>query len=566
MLKDCLEVFKKEYDKFGDSMILDNYKLSDGTYILVKKSGDIDVLEVRKDEINGSQELYDYIAQRDYLSRYIDSNKALNTEVELAGSNGKSKIGRKVVYSNNYLSFFIKKETLHLNKINNAVIEKYYETIESTYGVDDKEYFEKIKEWMLNNFMSLEYPESEGKEYLKVFFEEDVDVYRSESDKYIKSKIYNSNKYNVDINGVTYGLPNNNMALNVKKPYLENRTRKNTVPYLISEDEVLMQKKFFDYLMGQLNQGKRYIYIDDKIRAYKGGERPEGNFTGYYLRISKGLEAEILDMDILVNANTKVPVFEIEKQIEIEYESKFYTDLLDYTETDDIRDIERSVNEVFFSNFLKTSYFLDFRDIKLSDQKLKKIMYDNRDALFSYFYKGDSSALVKSFHKFSLDIIKNTLINNPVYCDRAIEQYNLRYSLNKYLNRGIRMAANLNDIKSDLRIKMNCSDEKSKIIRTDEEFYYAIGQLSKYFMTLSKSGNKNYSYINPILNTHSNSRIIKELEKMFKKYNYAIYGNRRFDSLYSMILGYKPKNKVNHEMLIVGYLNENLIYEKSNVK
>lgn len=562
MLKDCLEVFKKEYRKYGDSMILDNYKLSDGTYILVKKNGDIDILNVKKDEIDGSQELYDYIAQRDYLSRYIDSNKALNTEVPLANSNGKSKIGRKVVYSNNYLSFFIKKETLHLNKINNDVIDKYYEVIESTYGVDNKEYFEKVKDWMLSNFMSLEYPESEGKEYLKIFFQENVDVYRSESDKYIKSKIYNSNKYNVDINGITYGLPNNNMGLNAKKPYLENRTRKNTVPYLISEDEVLMQKKFFDYLMGQLNQGRRFIYIDDKVRAYKSGERPEGDFTGYYLRISKGLEPEILDMDILVNANTKMPRFEIEKPIEIEYESKFYAELLDYTETEDIRDIERSVNEVFFGNFLKTSYFLDFKDIKLSDQKLKKILYDNRDALFSYFYKGNASALVKSFPKFTLDIIKNTLANNPIYNDRAIEQYNLRYSLSKYLNGGVKMSVNLNEIKSNLRAKINSSDNKCKVIKTDEEFYYAIGQLSKYFMTLSKSGRKNYSYINPILNASSNSRVIKELEKMFKRYNYTIYGNGRFDSLYSMILGYKPENKVNHEMIIAGYLNDNLMYEK----
>ena len=35
MLKDCLEIFKSELDENGDKLILDEYTLSDGTYIIV---------------------------------------------------------------------------------------------------------------------------------------------------------------------------------------------------------------------------------------------------------------------------------------------------------------------------------------------------------------------------------------------------------------------------------------------------------------------------------------------------------------------------------------------------
>mgnify|MGYP000047529635 FL=1 len=36
---------------------------------------------------------------------------------------------------------------------------------------------------------------------------------------------------------------------------------------------------------------------------------------------------------------------------------------------------------------------------------------------------------------------------------------------------------------------------------------------------------------------------------------------RRFKNLYAMILGYEADTKVNQDMIIAGYLNNNLIYE-----
>ncbi|MCS4483504.1 hypothetical protein JQ038_17155 [Clostridium botulinum] len=54
------------------------------------------------------------------------------------------------------------------------------------------------------------------------------------------------------------------MGLNSKKPYLENKSRKTKVPYLTSLEEVLLQKKFFDYLLNQVSIGKTNIYIDNE--------------------------------------------------------------------------------------------------------------------------------------------------------------------------------------------------------------------------------------------------------------------------------------------------------------
>ena len=68
MLKDCLDVFKKIYDEEGEEFILDSYTLSEGSYLLVNESGNIDrILEVAKKDNDTTGEDYKYFKQLDYL-------------------------------------------------------------------------------------------------------------------------------------------------------------------------------------------------------------------------------------------------------------------------------------------------------------------------------------------------------------------------------------------------------------------------------------------------------------------------------------------------------------------
>ena len=67
---------------------------------------------------------------------------------------------------------------------------------------------------------------------------------------------------------------------------------------------------------------------------------------------------------------------------------------------------------------------------------------------------------------------------------------------------------------------------------------------------------------NPFINAKDNKVIKEKLRNFYKKYNYDIDMNgRRFKNLYAMILGYEADTKVNQDMIIAGYLNNNLIYE-----
>lgn len=271
MLQDIIRIFEKEYNKNGgDNYITRDHVPADGDYIIIDPKGNdfviLDKVQIKQDkktrEIERTNRYIDFLCQADYMSRYLDSNKA---------------ISNKNIHSNNYLTFFVKKENLHNGKITNEIISKYYEVfkepltkykkpqlkqaykeIEKKHGKADIERIERIEEWIKNNIYTL--VEEKDKSYLKIFFYYDLREYVKESEKYILTNLYNNADYNTVINGKIFGLPNDNMGLNSKKPYLENKSRKKTTPYLISQEEVLLQKSFLIILLIKL-QLEKPIYI-----------------------------------------------------------------------------------------------------------------------------------------------------------------------------------------------------------------------------------------------------------------------------------------------------------------
>ena len=59
------------------------------------------------------------------------------------------------------------------------------------------------------------------------------------------------------------------MGMNSKKPYLHHYSRKVTVPYLLDQDETLLQMQLFDYLSGFAAKDKVNVYVcpDDAKRS-----------------------------------------------------------------------------------------------------------------------------------------------------------------------------------------------------------------------------------------------------------------------------------------------------------
>lgn len=572
MLKDCLEVFKKQYEAKGEGYILDDYVLLEGNYFLIDSKGNCKLsLDVSKKdkETDVRDRTYRLFSQMDYLSKLADMNKAIGI--------------KKVIHSNNYLSFFIKKDNLSSGKLTEEVIDRYYDVLinpatkyakdkksmeiyqafEDEYGKPDLQAIEENKAWIKQHIPHIveEYPEiKQDKNYLKIFFEKDIERFEIESKRYFLPNIYNSTEYNVTLNEQVFGMPNDNLGLNSKKPYLKHRTRKNDTPYLINTEEVLLQKKFFDFLMNKASQGYSNIYIDEDIHCLPPDQSMPKRFSGYFLRIQKGKEVEIKEFDTIACLDGEIEPCIIPKSIEIDYaklkcESEFRPKVI--TQLDELK---KMINSVLFSKWLANSYFREAADIKLNDIVLKRNILESRDAFFAWFYKGNETIIKPLFPTISMSIIKNTICNG--YRIRAQEQWMLREGVMNYLNRGgVQMADSMKEKLDELEVRMNA--DKQQRIESDVEYAIAAGQLVNFFLSLNKASTPKHALINPILNIKSDGKLKEELNKLFKKYNYTIERrSKRFGNLYAMILAYTPVEKINQEALLYGYLTNSLIYKK----
>lgn len=123
MLKECLEVFGEVLEQGrqnGKNIILDSYIPADGTYIFVDRQGNInDIIEIKLNkktrEIETNNTDIKELCFYDYHSQLVSMNKPVD--------------GKKVIHSNNYYSFFVKKDSIVTKKLTEAIIDGYYEVL-----------------------------------------------------------------------------------------------------------------------------------------------------------------------------------------------------------------------------------------------------------------------------------------------------------------------------------------------------------------------------------------------------------------------------------------------------
>lgn len=585
MITECLEVFQNVLER-DENVIIREYIPADGTYILVDKNYEIkeQPIEIKMDKKTGnidrSASDYNKICYYDYHSKLISMNKPQDSA--------------KIIHSNNYYSFWVKKESILNGKLTEEVIDKYYEileepvkkyekgkalelyqAVEENLGSVNKEILQKNKAWIKEHIFSINELVSvdlEKKDYLKIFFEADDLEYVKEGKRYFIPNIYNSNNYNIKIEDKVLGLPDNNQGMNAKKPFLSIKTRKVPTPYLLDEEQVMLQKQLFDHFMNFVSAGKYNVYVDLERNEFipcrnddKNKGFPPGSVCGFFLRLQKGKnEAEIHYQDV-------VPFYENKLQDEMEYidymqipNEKHPEYEMEYHTYDKFSELERLIDDIFFSKMLRNNYFTEAEKISITDEGLKRSLLLYRMGLFSWLRLGHKEGIKKIAEKAFLEMIKTSIING--HTGKAVRQINLRLSLLRYLAKGGEYMA---DFSVSLResIKQKLVSDESVGLANDTEYYYAIGQLARYYMFLNRGAKKNESLINPILNAKSSKSIKDRILQYYKKYNYDIMlGAKKADILLKMVLGYETEGKVQQDMICMGFVDNNLVLEKKEEK
>ena len=594
MLYDCMQVFMEKAKKVQSEsfrqdtdtdmeliskLSIDHYVPKDGTYVLLNLDNGFaleSVLDISVDKKSGNisgqtDSHYQYIRYLDYNSKLIEMNKPMDS--------------RKVIHSNNLYSFFLKKDSLTSGKLTPDIIDGYYDTlanpetkynkpkakelyhqIEGKIGGINKEVLERIREWIKRwvKDTAILPVEISGKDYLKIFFvhqdeQKTKEIYEKENERYVVPNIYNNNDHNLKIDDEIWGLPSNNMGLNSKKPFLENKTRKTVTPYLVNMDNVIWQNRFFDYLYGQASVGNVNVYFDfdnKEIYAIQDRSDPPTIDSGLYLRIRKGKEVEILECDTVSSLNPNLQQTFYYKPI---LEGK--DDLFSGRECNKRSNLAAVIDEIFFGKMLMYNFFTEPEALSITDSVVENVLLTYRGRLFEWLYRNPQCDIKQALAEMSGKLVKNAMQNG--YKNKARQQLNLELSLQDYLNCDTRMEEMMKMIQEEFKQHMELHKEEWTFTN-DEEYYYAVGQLIDYFLSLSKSAKKPLSLANPFLTAKEDSLIKEKLSQMFEKYSYAIDSiiDVRAKNIISHVMLYTPESKVRQQYLIAGLTANSAFYMK----
>ena len=576
MIDEALEVFRKIYDKEGEELVVSKHIPKDGTYILITiKSGKIiEKLNISYDKktkkIDGElNQYYSYFRAFDYYSNLVDMNKPMDP--------------KKIIHSNQIYSFFIKKESIRENKLTKAIIEGYkknllnpeekynskegkelYKNIAKKLPKIEKDIVEDIFLWIEDNVSENLLENDNKKDYLKVFFvEEDLDksleLFRNEHKRYLIPNIFNSNDYNKRIGETIYGLSNNNMGLNAKKAFLENKTRRISTPYLVDTDEILLQYAFYNYLLPEVKQGNYFIYFSENEiipRTYKEG-CPNG--AKYLLNASYSKDVDIKNFNVISKNNDEEIIINFK---EILHQKKKNTDEIEYGNLNKEK-MMNNIDKILFYNSLLGNFLLADGDLNnIKNIEIKKLLIKYRNAFYKWFYLNDETEVKKNIKKIYLDAVMVAIGNGHFF--KASQQLDFGFCLEKYFYGKSELMEEIMNVK-EVFLNHTLSEEDWEF-PNDEEYFFAVGQILAYINYMRNSKAKSLNFIKQLTFVKNIDVLKEKIKKIVISYSHIFETkNKKINRTISNISLYQPK-ELRIDILLAGFTADIIFFKKREEK
>ena len=122
----------------------------------------------------------------------------------------------------------------------------------------------------------------------------------------------------------------------------------------------------------------------------------------------------------------------------------------------------------------------------------------------------------------------------------------------------------MSDVMSEVRRQLLEHVMKSQgewMFENDDEYYYAVGQISRYILELSRAEKKSLDMLKPILTVRDDKILKKRVVLLAEKYDYAIEMKyARTMELLGKVLTYTPGESVNEVMVMAGYVVKNILF------
>lgn len=555
-MQDIIEKLKKIEEEYGYQAFLEHYNPSSGYYIKVEKDNTFNVYHSTglKDDTFPLIEEYDFFKGRMFLEGMINSHKCVDAKY-------------KKIHSVTPYALILKYETLTISEFKD---DKTFDDIllnhlnlvnslnDNTLNVD--ELFEiysnviaQIKEQMQ------EVLKKDDK--ILIFLDRDLEDYQTSYFNYLNGKLLGNC---VMIDDVLYGVPTFSLSLNAKKPTLSKNPYQN-VPYrTVFEDAVLL------HYLSKIKMNKVSEILNfDTDDVFKADVRIDLNST------TKSKEITYYNMNKDVREYER-PILK-NKLLELDFNQD---DLIEGVSTRNelLRDLD------FIFNLDKNSYLFsellnihngDYKNfmIKAKTNDIAQIFISNKDVLEYYFKdNGDiniSRDLSKIMFTLYLELFKNEVLTKRLRNCLDFMLTALIYTDKK--GEYSQMPKEIKKMWEKLVIGKKTGEYE---IETEEEFFFASGQLLAWLCTLSETANSSYLVMQDVLTLKTSDAIKDKVIEHFNQYSHAIplHSNNFINTLFRAVMSFeinknfKAKDFKGKYYYHAGLVGKNIKFETTKEK
>jgi CRISPR-associated protein Csh1 len=539
--------------------------------------------------------VWDYLAEMEYYSKWIDSNKCLDV-----GGTGKMKIHSAIPYA-----LWFRKD--NLDDIHGR-LSYYFKNIYDMQDIDDKENkcIEMIEQFCKTDLIGLIRNDPmlgtiKSSDYIKVYFRVEKEKIVKSYHRYLDRYLFLKDTSNIKLDdGRVVGMTSFLTGDNEKKMFL----RHQTAPYVVNEivdQEILRRLYKFERIL--LSDPRKLpnplpIFVDEQellnsevVRLYRSNpdrpltfheiirqlfEQKKEDLSNYYLMnwkkaiVSNKLTAIINDFDFVPQFRYKLSGFEIKNPMGIKDFQERKIDNIFQFELDVVRKIfnDRLVVQTN-SGDIYLNYFVELDSSKMSATTYQNIL-KYRTSFYDYIYKSRTQAITG---KMFYDLIISAVVDDIKRDEKFIrEKLNILFSLNHIFDtnnnnfKGVNMASKIPEYQE--RMRKLFRDENYHIAE-DDEFAFAAGQLIYYILKQSKSSNKSHALLEPFISKSDPEQFRQMIIRGIDQYKHAFEwygsGKGRFEKLTGEIMGYECKTNIKEMLpvILAGYFSQSLIYEPS---
>lgn len=519
----------------------------------------------------------------------------------------------KGIHSSSPYCVALKRESLFGGEKYSKDQVKVYDRIDAYFEkglsfVDSEEEKERLK--MFRNFLNAEdkfnavisifqecFDALKAKEYLIFYLDEPIEKYKQVGERYFSDKLFNTNDYNVSVDGDIYGTSDFFNGFPVKKKFLTHQSASFDIAGRISAKEA---RNLFEFnnLLGR-NIFPRplpiFIYQEEMIKgmiAIIAKDVDEGKRTGYreiLESLYKEHKKNIQNYYLLYYQQGEIKDFDFVSNFEyaLTDSTRNYWVVEDWFGTnsrfsiDNVFELQTKILQPVFNNFLvvrnksgeyQYKYFdeLDASYCKSDVTFLLVMKY--RRAFYDFIYKSQRQAVTQEMFDY---ILLNSILDDLRLDKFESKQHTQRYAILQKLNIWFSLSEKFivnNQNKETMASKLQ--EHRDFIVRLtkgetsiecDDQYAFTVGQVIYYLFTKSKTADSSYKRLEPFMQQVHAKELNKAIARLFDTYKHENF-SANFRIPFAEVMDYQTDANMRDFMpvMLAGVFSKNGLFSDGN--